>query len=51
MSHLGNIAMQLEQDLHWDPESERFLNNGAANLMLPREMREPWASIYLELTS
>jgi len=51
MSHLGNIAMQLEQDLDWDPESERFLNNGAANLMLPREMREPWASIYLELTS
>jgi predicted dehydrogenase len=48
MSHLGNIAMQLEQDLDWDPDKEQFINNDKANSMLARPMREPWASIYKE---
>lgn len=48
MSHLGNIAMKLQQDLDWDPETEKFVNNDLANSMLSREMREPWASIYKE---
>ena len=50
MSHLGNIAMILEQDLEWDPKTERILNNEKANSMLARPMREPWASIYKKYT-
>jgi hypothetical protein len=46
ISHLGNIAMMLEQDLDWDPEKEQFINNFAANQLLHRQMREPWGSIY-----
>jgi predicted dehydrogenase len=48
MSHLGNIAMKLQQDLDWDPVEEKFINNDLANSMLSREMREPWASVYKE---
>ena len=48
MSHLGNIAMKLQQDLDWDPVKEQFINNDIANGMLHRNMREPWASIYKE---
>ena len=48
MSHLGNIAMKLQQDLDWDPKTEQFINNDVANSMLHRKMREPWASIYKE---
>jgi hypothetical protein len=48
MSHLGNIAMMLQQDLEWDPIKEQFINNDKANSMLSRPMREPWASIYKE---
>jgi predicted dehydrogenase len=50
-SHLGNIAMQLEQDLDWNPGTEKFVNNETANSMLSRTMREPWASLYKEITS
>lgn len=46
MSHLGNIAMKLQQDLDWNPETEKFINNEKANSMLERKMREPWAGIY-----
>jgi predicted dehydrogenase len=46
MSHLGNIAMKLQQDLDWNPETEKFINNDLANSMLERNMREPWAKIY-----
>ena len=49
MSHLGNIAMRLQQDLDWDPVAEKFIGNAAANNMLSRKMREPWASVYKEL--
>lgn len=48
MSHLGNIAMKLQQDLDWDPAAEKFIGNDIANGMLSRKMREPWASIYKE---
>jgi len=48
MSHLGNIAMKLRQDLDWDPITEQFSNNDVANSMLHRKMREPWESIYKE---
>lgn len=46
ISHLGNIAMMLGQDLEWDPEQEKFINNFAANQLLSRQMREPWGSVY-----
>ena len=49
MSHLGNIAMKLQQDLDWDPTAEKFINNDLANGMLARKMREPWASVYNDL--
>ena len=48
MSHLGNIAMKLQQDLDWDPVAEKFIDNDLANSMLSRKMREPWATIYKE---
>ena len=40
--HLGNIAMQLGRKLKWDPKTERFINDPAANNMLTRAMRAPW---------
>lgn len=49
IAHLGNIAMMLEQDLEWDPVTERVTNSEQANKMLKRPMREPWASVYNEL--
>jgi predicted dehydrogenase len=49
ISHLGNIAMMLGQDLEWDPDNERFINNFAANQLLSRSMREPWGSVYNKL--
>jgi len=42
IAHLGNIAMQLERKLRWDPERERFINDPEANRMLSRSMRSPW---------
>lgn len=51
MSHLGNIAMRLQQDLDWDPQAEKFINNDQANAMLHRPMREPWAGIYQSLVA
>ncbi|MEM9831337.1 MAG: Gfo/Idh/MocA family oxidoreductase [Bacteroidota bacterium] len=50
IAHLGNIAMMLQQDLDWDPEQEKFKENFAANQLLSRPMREPWASIYRKYT-
>jgi len=42
VAHLGNIAMQLERKLKWDPARERFVNDPAADRMLSRAMRSPW---------
>jgi len=42
ISHLGNIAMQLNRDLKWNPDAERFINDDQANRMLSRTMRSPW---------
>jgi predicted dehydrogenase len=46
LAHLGNIAMMLNQDLNWNPETEQFVGNFAANLLLGRKMREPWGALY-----
>jgi len=40
--HISDIAIRLEQKLRWDPKTERFVNNDAANRRLSRTMRSPW---------
>lgn len=50
IAHLGNIAMMLEQDLNWDPHQEQFIDNFAANQLLSRPMRDPWASLFKKYT-
>ena len=40
--HISDIAIRLEQKLKWDPKTERFINNNAANRRLSRAMRSPW---------
>lgn len=42
MAHMGNIAMQLERDLQWDPVKEEFLNDAVANSVRSREERDLW---------
>lgn len=39
---LGNIAMQLERKLTWDPVSETFPNDEEAQRKVQRAMRAPW---------
>ena len=41
--HLGNIAMKLGRTLHWDPVSERFVDDPEADRHLSRPMRQPWS--------
>lgn len=48
ISHLGNIAMMLNQDLEWDPVKEKIKDNFLANQLLSRQMREPWDQVYLK---
>jgi predicted dehydrogenase len=40
--HLGAIAMELGRPLKWDPASETFLNDPAANALRARASREDW---------
>jgi len=40
---LHHIAMKTNRRLHWDPAKERFLNDDAANAMLSRPQRAPYA--------
>lgn len=42
IAHIGHISMQLRRKLTWDPETERFTNDEAANWMLSRPQRDPW---------
>lgn len=41
--NLGNIAMQLERKLRWDPVKEAFIDDVVANRMRERSMRAPWS--------
>ena len=50
LAHLGNIAMKLESDLEWDPDTEKITNNAEAQSMLQRPMRAPWDKVYEQLT-
>jgi len=40
---IGNIAMQVQRKLVWDPAKERFADDVMANRMLARPMRGPWS--------
>ena len=40
--HISDISIRLEQKLKWDPKTEGFVNNDAANRRLTRAMRSPW---------
>lgn len=42
IAHLGNIAMMLGRKLRWDPDTETFPDEPAANALLTRNQREPW---------
>jgi predicted dehydrogenase len=39
---LGQIAMQLQRKLRWDPGIERFPDDPEANRLIARPMRAPW---------
>jgi predicted dehydrogenase len=40
--HIGNIALRIGRPLQWDPETEQFVNDEAANRWLDRPYRAPW---------
>ncbi|MBN2310289.1 MAG: Gfo/Idh/MocA family oxidoreductase [Candidatus Hydrogenedentes bacterium] len=42
IAHLGNITMQLERKVAWDPGRERFVNDSEADRKLSRAMRGAW---------
>ena len=39
---LGNIGYELKRPLQWDPQTEKFVDDDAANKSLVRELRSPW---------
>jgi len=41
--NIGNIAMQLQRKLAWDPVKERFAGDEMANRLLSKPMRGPWS--------
>jgi hypothetical protein len=43
LCNIGNIAMQLQRRLAWDPVQERFADDAMANRLLTRAMRGPWS--------
>ncbi len=40
--HMGTIAAKVGQPLKFDPKTERFEENDAANALLTRQIRGPW---------
>lgn len=40
--HIGNIAIQLGRKLRWDPVTEAFIEDEAANRLRSRPSREDW---------
>ncbi|MCB9058570.1 MAG: Gfo/Idh/MocA family oxidoreductase [Calditrichae bacterium] len=42
VAHLGNAAMHLGRELHWDMKTEKFVNDPQADRFLTRPMRGPW---------
>ncbi len=42
IAHLGNIAMQLQRKVKWDPKTEQILDDAEASRKLRRTMRGSW---------
>jgi predicted dehydrogenase len=42
LAHMGNISYRLGRELHFDGQTERFVNDADANGMLRRRDREPY---------
>ncbi len=40
--HLANICMQLRRKVRWNPQTERFIDDPAADRMISRAARSPW---------
>jgi hypothetical protein len=40
--------MKLSRKLHWDPVSERFINDAEANAMLSRPQRAPYGTLNIK---
>ncbi len=45
---ISHIAMKIPGILHWDPATERFVNNDLANSMLSRPQRYPYGTDYVK---
>jgi predicted dehydrogenase len=43
LCNIGNIAMQVQRKLAWDPVKECFAGDDMANRLLSRPMRGPWS--------
>jgi predicted dehydrogenase len=41
--HLGNLAVQLNRPLEWNPDKESFINDPEANRLRDRSKRSPWS--------
>ncbi|MBN2376525.1 MAG: Gfo/Idh/MocA family oxidoreductase [Sedimentisphaerales bacterium] len=39
---IGGICLKLGRKLHWDPNTEKFINDDEANKLLSYNMRKPW---------
>lgn len=46
---LSHIAMKIPGTLQWDPASEKFIGNAAANSMLSRPQRAPYGTDYIKV--
>jgi len=46
---LGHIAMKLPRKLHWNPNTERFVNDDEANKMLSRPQRAGYGTTNIKL--
>ena len=42
---MGACALRLGRTLHFDPATQRFIGDEAANLLVNQPMRAPWASM------
>ena len=40
--HLAKISCKLGRSVHFDPKTERFVNDPEADRMLTRSLRAPW---------
>ncbi len=41
VAHMGNISYRTGETIHWNPDTETFLENAANDILMP-EYRKPW---------